>query len=277
MIRVVALLVSWVLRIWLGSLTYPHPSVGDRRSRRAQRMPAGDLPVLARDAAAAHACARAARVFRARQPPRRRRADRAGRAHARRAGRARVDEQARAQSALRGMMRTGRLQHLAITPDGPRGPRRVMQPGAIYLGQQDGHAADPRRGWRCGDCWRHRSWDRMALPKPGTVARRSCSGEPVRRPGGPGPRRPRPRACAGTSGAGMACASVRPNRWLPTRRAPVGRASGDVRPRKRIDGIDLDPHPPMRLICSLPWPRVDVGLEADAVGHRLRRGASRAA
>src|SRR5690606_12703958 len=36
-------------------------------------------------------------------------------------------------SALRAMRRRGRMMNLAITPDGPRGPRRRMAAGAIYL------------------------------------------------------------------------------------------------------------------------------------------------
>jgi len=71
--------------------------------------------------------------------------------------------------AMREMIRQGRLRHLAITPDGPRGPRRVLQDGAIYLASRTGMAIVPA-GCAFGDCWRVRSWDRFAIPKPGTRA-----------------------------------------------------------------------------------------------------------
>ncbi|MGH7225533.1 MAG: lysophospholipid acyltransferase family protein, partial [Gemmataceae bacterium] len=35
--------------------------------------------------------------------------------------------------AVRQMVRRSRSAHLAITPDGPRGPRRQVQPGVVYL------------------------------------------------------------------------------------------------------------------------------------------------
>ncbi len=54
---------------------------------------------------------------------------------------------------------------LAFTPDGPRGPRRVLAPGAIFLASKLqlpivllGVGYD--RPWRAG------SWDRFALPRP---------------------------------------------------------------------------------------------------------------
>ncbi len=71
-------------------------------------------------------------------------------------------------SAIRGMMRSGKSYHLAITPDGPRGPRRVVQPGAIYLASKTGMPICPI-GLAFRDQWRAGSWDRMALPKPATT------------------------------------------------------------------------------------------------------------
>ncbi len=72
-------------------------------------------------------------------------------------------------TALRTLMRTGRIRHLAITPDGPRGPRRVVQPGAVYLASKTGMPLIVV-GFGVRDCWRNRSWDQLAVPKPGTVA-----------------------------------------------------------------------------------------------------------
>ena len=71
-------------------------------------------------------------------------------------------------TALREMMRAGRVRHIGITPDGPRGPRRVVQQGAIYVASKAGMPLIPV-GFAVRDCWRHRSWDRMAIPKPGTM------------------------------------------------------------------------------------------------------------
>lgn len=66
--------------------------------------------------------------------------------------------------AVRQMMRAGGAEHLAITPDGPRGPRRHVQPGLVYLAARTGLPIIPiglgfRRPWRAG------SWDRFAVPR----------------------------------------------------------------------------------------------------------------
>jgi lysophospholipid acyltransferase (LPLAT)-like uncharacterized protein len=55
--------------------------------------------------------------------------------------------------------------HIVITPDGPRGPRRVAAPGVAQLAALSGApvlpcAAQTTRGWVLG------SWDRMVVPKP---------------------------------------------------------------------------------------------------------------
>lgn len=54
---------------------------------------------------------------------------------------------------------------VAITPDGPRGPRRQAAPGAVQLAARSGAAIAPV----AGATTRHRilpSWDRMMLPLP---------------------------------------------------------------------------------------------------------------
>lgn len=58
--------------------------------------------------------------------------------------------------------------HAGITPDGPKGPRRVFKPGALQL------AKVTRRplmllGIRYRRAWRLGSWDRFALPVPFSV------------------------------------------------------------------------------------------------------------
>lgn len=69
-------------------------------------------------------------------------------------------------AALRGLVRAARSgKDLAITPDGPRGPRRQAKEGAAWLAQATGRpllpvafAARPR--YRLG------TWDRLMLPVP---------------------------------------------------------------------------------------------------------------
>jgi lysophospholipid acyltransferase (LPLAT)-like uncharacterized protein len=56
-------------------------------------------------------------------------------------------------------------QHLAITPDGPRGPRRELQPGMIVVAAQTGLAIVPIGVGFCR-AWRATSWDRFAIPVP---------------------------------------------------------------------------------------------------------------
>jgi lysophospholipid acyltransferase (LPLAT)-like uncharacterized protein len=67
-------------------------------------------------------------------------------------------------------MRHGRAAHLAITPDGPRGPRRVVQLGAVYLASRTGMPLVPM-GLAFDRPWRAPSWDRMAIPRPWHAAR----------------------------------------------------------------------------------------------------------
>ncbi len=77
------------------------------------------------------------------------------------------------------MIREG-TRHLAMTPDGPRGPRRQCRLGIIYLASVTGIPIVPfgsgyRRYWRAG------SWDRFAVPLPfGRV--RGVSGHPIHVP-----------------------------------------------------------------------------------------------
>ena len=54
---------------------------------------------------------------------------------------------------------------VAITPDGPRGPKERVQPGAVAAAQ---HAGVPiiTAGARTSAAWYLRSWDRLCIPKP---------------------------------------------------------------------------------------------------------------
>jgi len=56
---------------------------------------------------------------------------------------------------------------IAITPDGPRGPRHVFQPGAVYLSQLSGAPIVPA-GVAIRRSWKMLSWDRFEIPKPFT-------------------------------------------------------------------------------------------------------------
>ncbi|MEO8634803.1 MAG: DUF374 domain-containing protein [Gemmatimonadales bacterium] len=66
---------------------------------------------------------------------------------------------------------------VGVTPDGPRGPRRVLKPGLVQAAASAGVCVLPvfagaARGWRAG------SWDRFLVPAPFTLVR-IAYGEPV--------------------------------------------------------------------------------------------------
>jgi lysophospholipid acyltransferase (LPLAT)-like uncharacterized protein len=68
-------------------------------------------------------------------------------------------------AALLDLYRQSRDAHLAVTPDGPRGPRRRVQPGLIYLASVTGLPIVVA-GVGFSRAWRARSWDRFAVPLP---------------------------------------------------------------------------------------------------------------
>ena len=176
LIKLVALLLSWAFRLWLGSITY-RVEPGDRhllprQNKRksiylfwhemmlipayAYTSPA--IAVLASHHADGELIARTVEMLGGRT--------------------VRGSTNKRGMTALRVMMRYA--GHLAITPDGPRGPRRVVQSGAIYLASRTGMPIVVA-GLAYRRCHQHRSWDRMAIPFPGTVAQTTC-GEPIEIP-----------------------------------------------------------------------------------------------
>lgn len=68
--------------------------------------------------------------------------------------------------ALLEMIRTqDEAVHLGITPDGPRGPRRVLQRGAVLVAASTGLPIVPV-GVAYSRCWRFKSWDRFGVPYP---------------------------------------------------------------------------------------------------------------
>ncbi len=67
--------------------------------------------------------------------------------------------------ALLQLLRDGANSHLAITPDGPRGPRRQVKTGIVLLASLSGLPVVPL-GVGFDRAWRFNSWDRFALPRP---------------------------------------------------------------------------------------------------------------
>ncbi len=57
---------------------------------------------------------------------------------------------------------------LLITPDGPRGPRHIVQPGAVWLAGATGCPILPVR-MTASRCRTTRSWDQHLVPSPGAV------------------------------------------------------------------------------------------------------------
>ncbi len=54
---------------------------------------------------------------------------------------------------------------VCVTPDGPRGPRRVLQAGLVKLAQSAGVPVVPIH-LTYGAAWRLKTWDRFAIPRP---------------------------------------------------------------------------------------------------------------
>jgi lysophospholipid acyltransferase (LPLAT)-like uncharacterized protein len=81
-------------------------------------------------------------------------------------------------TALRELERKSKDLHLAITPDGPRGPRRVLAQGPVYLSSWLGLPL-VAMGFGYSNPWRLGSWDRFAIPKPYSRARAVVSPEMV--------------------------------------------------------------------------------------------------
>lgn len=72
-------------------------------------------------------------------------------------------------------LREGRS--VAFTPDGPRGPARVPQPGVFAASHRSGAPILPV-SMHADRAWRLRSWDRYAVPKPFSRVR-VAFGEPL--------------------------------------------------------------------------------------------------
>lgn len=67
--------------------------------------------------------------------------------------------------ALRQLVREATAGGAAFTLDGPRGPARVAQPGAVWLARATGNPLLPFHS-EATPCWTAGSWDRLQVPKP---------------------------------------------------------------------------------------------------------------
>jgi lysophospholipid acyltransferase (LPLAT)-like uncharacterized protein len=84
--------------------------------------------------------------------------------------------------AMQALTRAAAHGGIVITPDGPRGPRRKLQPGVVALAAKTGLPLVPL-GFGYQRAWRMRSWDRFAIPVPGSLG--TCvGGEPIEIPYG---------------------------------------------------------------------------------------------
>ncbi|HVA49544.1 MAG TPA: lysophospholipid acyltransferase family protein [Pirellulales bacterium] len=79
-------------------------------------------------------------------------------------------------AALRELLAKSQRMNLTITPDGPKGPRRVLAPGPVYLASKL-QMPLVLLGLGYDRPWRVRSWDKFAVPRPFSRARGVVSPE----------------------------------------------------------------------------------------------------
>ena len=70
--------------------------------------------------------------------------------------------------ALRQLVREVKSRGVAFTLDGPRGPARVAQPGAVWLAKVTGNPLMPFH-LEARSSWTLNSWDQSQIPKPFTT------------------------------------------------------------------------------------------------------------
>jgi lysophospholipid acyltransferase (LPLAT)-like uncharacterized protein len=165
LIRALGFLVAWVVRLWIGTLRYRYRPLGPNvdphqcglRERYiyafwheymlllAYQYARPDIYVLISQHADGQLIAEVCRHLGFRT--------------------VRGSSTRRGAEALLQMTRLGRKAHLAITPDGPRGPRRTVQIGLVYLAARTGMPIIPV-GIGFSRARRMNSWDRFALPMP---------------------------------------------------------------------------------------------------------------
>ena len=73
-----------------------------------------------------------------------------------------------ARRAMLQLVKDARAHPTGFTIDGPRGPARVAQPGAVWLSKATGNPVIPFHA-EAAAYWSLRSWDRTQIPKPFTT------------------------------------------------------------------------------------------------------------
>jgi lysophospholipid acyltransferase (LPLAT)-like uncharacterized protein len=68
-------------------------------------------------------------------------------------------------AAIRQLKKNGKMSSIALTPDGPRGPRREMALGPIFLASLLGLPVVPV-GVSISNAYRLNTWDHFAIPRP---------------------------------------------------------------------------------------------------------------
>ncbi len=72
--------------------------------------------------------------------------------------------------AIRELKKRSKTRSIGITPDGPRGPRRKMAPGPVFMASLLKMPIVPV-GFGYQRPWRLNTWDKFAVPKPFSRAR----------------------------------------------------------------------------------------------------------
>ncbi|MEN6367768.1 MAG: lysophospholipid acyltransferase family protein [Thermoguttaceae bacterium] len=80
-------------------------------------------------------------------------------------------------AALRAMLAMSQNSHLTVTPDGPRGPRRRLAPGCVYLASKQGLPLVVMGFGYDRPCRIRTAWDQFAIPRCYSRARAVTSGE----------------------------------------------------------------------------------------------------
>lgn len=84
----------------------------------------------------------------------------------------------RGSQALRQMLLRNEGNDFVVTPDGPRGPKRTMSPGVVFLASRSGRHIVPT-AFACQNAWIiPGSWTDLVIPKPFSKVY-SLAGEPI--------------------------------------------------------------------------------------------------
>ena len=71
-----------------------------------------------------------------------------------------------ARAGLRTLVRQARKRPVVLTPDGPRGPRQTMKPGALAVARMTGLPIVPVSAGCSRPLWIEGGWDRFLVPGP---------------------------------------------------------------------------------------------------------------